>query len=717
MDQMDVSAIAGKLIDPNVNGWAQEATLRKVTKLLSKQTAQVEDSTDDIVDAIYDSSTANSAAFDKLRHQIERTNRQVKNSSNSGDSSSGISELFSEGIKKATGLLGMFAKALSSIGGFIVNSVITAFKLLKDHIIAIVDTFMDLAEYGFTAGQSMSEFAGYAGISGLGLRDFAEITKQHASVVQLMTTKIGDGVKRFSGFTRQVNTAITNVGVLGMTTKETAEYAADYLEIQRRAGLLNSRTEKQQRDSAVEFIKNMNAYTKIMGKSRKQIAKDAAEMLSVPEMSGYLATASEASRKSAEQASTQLASLQDSNGIFTKMYQSALITGRTVTDGTSAWAAMIPGVDSAIKEMATATRNGADTSKATEHLVKSLSKVTDDQIKTITVQAATGNENVQALMATIGAYRNMTAQQKKDMFDNTAKQSKMAQAISQINRILEGLQNKLVGLFDLTILNYIEKNLDGLAGIIGSVASRISAYFDDLINAYQNDPQALLTQFWEDATKSIGDVLVPMLKKLGGYIVDTITPGINSASEASMNLDDTLNKFKKGDANLGDVREAMIELKNEGGKLTRQQTEMLKSMGDKKIFESDEHGDYRSITNLWGDFDKVSPIELANRMNVVDAAQPKLQTVSKPNKLKEEKVVKRPVKKEEHKQVHHKEDAQKKQNEKAKSSFNTKVDSHLSGVGTQLDSLKELLQTVIENTGNTATNTAKMSKNNNSLMP
>ncbi len=155
------------------------------------------------------------------------------------------------------------------------------------------ETMTQLYESGVRFNGGIIELQRSLAQTGMTLEQVSKIGEQYATI---MMTKGMTGMRSILAGTDQ---AIGGLEKFALTTADAAEYAAEYLETQRLAGVLTAFTEKQQSKMLAENIQRLTEYSKALGVSRKEMLAAGKDMLTSADVQRRLANMSEEERKKA----------------------------------------------------------------------------------------------------------------------------------------------------------------------------------------------------------------------------------------------------------------------------------------------------------------------------------------------------------------------------------------------------------------------------------
>ena len=136
-----------------------------------------------------------------------------------------------------------------------------------------VDAFRQLASVGAVSSVDINQFRVVAGQAGLDLAQLSDITASLGPILAKFGGDAATGATRFATLIQ----GLTDSGVrdsfinLGFTTKDIAEGAADYLEIQTQLGRSQQMTDMQLRVGAGEFLTQLDGLARLTGQQRDAI--------------------------------------------------------------------------------------------------------------------------------------------------------------------------------------------------------------------------------------------------------------------------------------------------------------------------------------------------------------------------------------------------------------------------------------------------------------
>jgi hypothetical protein len=231
------------------------------------------------------------AGFDKLGGPLKSFGKSLKNSSTAF-----------KGTLAGIGLLG------AAIGKYIksVNQSVTVLRGLADSGVQFQGSFV--------------EVSGALATTGLTLEHFGEMADKYARVMGQ------NGLQGLLKLTTATEDAAGGFSRFGLTTAEATEYAAEYLDQQRMAGVFGKASEAQQAQALQKNIERLTAYSKVLNVSRKDLQDASREMLSNADLQAELFSMAPEQRAAAQAAFAETAQS------FAAMGPAGLEMGKIFTD-------------------------------------------------------------------------------------------------------------------------------------------------------------------------------------------------------------------------------------------------------------------------------------------------------------------------------------------------------------------------------------------------
>lgn len=188
-------------------------------------------------------------------------------------------------FQKLSNVAGVLAKNLNTISfsaiGIFGIALGSATMVVSTFIDAFTDTskvYLGLNESGVRLTTGLSGLRNAATNSLLSLDDFGNIVRKNSALVNSFGK---NGLMAFSNILR----ASEEYGIqFGYSIEESAEHTAEYLDMLRRQGILARMSEPEMLRRNKDYLKNLDQFSKILGKSRDQIAAEMKAVLTRPDI-------------------------------------------------------------------------------------------------------------------------------------------------------------------------------------------------------------------------------------------------------------------------------------------------------------------------------------------------------------------------------------------------------------------------------------------------
>jgi hypothetical protein len=157
-----------------------------------------------------------------------------------------------------------------SISAFTDN--VKGLGLIGNRLDVNIETFRQLSQTGANFGKSIVDLRLAAGEAALPLDDFAKLVAGNSNNLAALfgsTTKGAKEIATLGRITREVG--IDRLAPLGFTVDEINETLLLNLDSQRRTGVLDQLTNKQRRNSAIDFAEELDRLAKLTGAQRDEL--------------------------------------------------------------------------------------------------------------------------------------------------------------------------------------------------------------------------------------------------------------------------------------------------------------------------------------------------------------------------------------------------------------------------------------------------------------
>ena len=387
-------------------------------------------------------------------------------------------------------------------------------------LIGVVDnniaTFREMSQVGADFGDSIFGAKLAATQAGLSLETFQNVVTSNSQALALFAGGASEGAKRFANISGMIQKNFgPQFSKLGMTMEETAEYTADYLELQTRLGRSQRMTDAQLSQGVANTVMEIDKLARVTGKRRDQIMKEMKDNMEDKRLKLIFNTMDQAAQ-------------QNLNGVLTMMDTASpdlknAITEMVATGGVplNAMGQDLIRLNPNLAAMSAGLKDG---SVSQEEFMAEIRKtaemadnLTDAQKQQYSTLAAMGSEVGSAIIEIIGmknAGKALTQAQKDQLAAFEAREK----ATADFERVLQETKNKIMdALINSGVVDTIATMMGDFTAWLGSpdgikrieeFTTTLSTKFKELLEAFKSGN---LMQY-------VKDMLATGLSGLGGMI-------------------------------------------------------------------------------------------------------------------------------------------------------------------------------------------------------
>jgi len=183
-----------------------------------------------------------------------------------------------------------------------------------------VSVLRNLSDSGVQFQGSFVEVSRSLAVTGISLEQFGEMADKYARVMGQ------NGLQGLLDLTKATEASAGNFHKFGLTTAEATEYAAEFLDQQRMAGVFGKASQANQAAALQSNIERLTAYSKVLNVSRKDLQDASREMLSNADLQAELFSMAPKERMAAQAAFAETAQS------FAAMGPAGLEMGKIFTD-------------------------------------------------------------------------------------------------------------------------------------------------------------------------------------------------------------------------------------------------------------------------------------------------------------------------------------------------------------------------------------------------
>jgi hypothetical protein len=178
------------------------------------------------------------------------------------------------GLKAGVGdFANVLDDAANVTGNLYIKALTQSFKLLALMVDKQVDNFKQMSEVGIQFSDGLFTTRELALQAGLTLDAFSDAVATSADSLALLSGSVRGGTERFASISKLFQNEFSGQAAgLGMTFEETTGLLTDYIEIQTAVGKSQFMSNRQLVNGAKAFSLELDLFSSITGKQRKQIA-------------------------------------------------------------------------------------------------------------------------------------------------------------------------------------------------------------------------------------------------------------------------------------------------------------------------------------------------------------------------------------------------------------------------------------------------------------
>lgn len=485
---------------PGVNQWATETTTADILKTLVKLHKLTEEQAKALKDLGKSGSGGGSQSISDMEKALKDLERETREQADVTEDTTKKTKDFGDTlISVAKNVAGGIISAVGTFAGALTNQL--------GMMLEINQAGMNLVSSVDGVASGLGTFSNAAMTANLSFKELNEIQKKYGNTLNVY------GVQKFAAASKTFSDKMVS---LGATSEESAEFLADYLDLNRQVQLTNSQNLAKQTQQSMTLFENFDGMSKVLGISKQQMLDNvAASIKASTATSFYLQSAGEG----VNNAFMNLGSVV--SGPETEQLRNALFDlGSEMFTARSelfnAFAGTSAGAAQSFEKFRLEMQSGAAVSKNTSI----------DVLKKI----ANANEDVLRIMNPADSAQ--------------AKVWKMQAMLTLKNMEEEEKFNKM-GLDDRK--TYYEQQLKSAASF-SNAWKQITSVFERIIGGlFENGPFVkAISAFLAELSKTAEDTMPDITKALTSILLN-LTPWIGKIAEWIKSFNDTVEKTKDFD--------------------------------------------------------------------------------------------------------------------------------------------------------------------------
>ena len=471
-----------------------EQQLMDMAKASGKTTKELED----FEEQVEETSSALARGFGQLSQMVQGLGHEFLGGSTS------ISDFASH----ITGALSAIPIVGPLVGG--------ALQLLIGVVDQNIQTFREMSQVGADFGNSIMGAKLAATQAGLSLETFQQVITSNSESLALFAGGASEGAKRFAQISGQIQ---KNMGPqfskLGMTMEETAEYTADYLEMQTSLGRAQKMSNRELEAGIASTVLEVDKLARVTGKRRDQVMQEMKENMADKRLKLIFNTMEKGAQENLNGVLTMMGSASpDLKDAITEMVATGGVPLNEMGQDLVRLNPQLAAMSKGLKDGSVSQEEFMAEIRKTAEMADNLSDAQKEQYSTL---AAMGSSVGSAIIEIIGlknAGKNLTQAQK----DQLAAFESREKATADFERVLQETKNKI---YDALIKSGIFTEISEIMGSfttwlaspngtarIEEFVGTLSTKFNELITAFKEGKlMDLLTGYVKDGLAGLGGII------------------------------------------------------------------------------------------------------------------------------------------------------------------------------------------------------------------
>ena len=377
----------------------------------------------------------------------------------------------------------------------------------------------------------------------LALSTFTGVISSSATSLAVLEGSANRGARTFRDISEQVQENARNFAALGLTVEETAEFQADFLDIQTRLGQAQERNATVLGRQTVDYINNLDELSRLTGRQRDEISKSLQQETLDRRISALLTTLEPEARR---QLRTVTQTLEARSPEVAEAFREMVATGGAPL---SEFGQDLLRTNPRLGQMARGLRDGAVSAEEVMAEFRRTADVAnnmgDSQLRLFSTTAALGSAVGAAALemrgfTNIGEGLNEVQQERRDA------EEKGANALLAFDAALLQTRNEIIGrLIESNVFTGLEKRFENLMEKIsdnGEFLDRLADGISGVINWIDQWIFGLI-----EGEKDLDEVLSHIGEKMSDFFTAFFQKGLEALGTAISNMfSDASNLAKAG---------------------------------------------------------------------------------------------------------------------------------------------------------------------------
>lgn len=500
----------------SVPKWASESTLKDIKEEVTLLVNTITKKNEKVAQTKKQSAKNLKEFDDTIDDLIKDQEKQTKEVKKSSD---GFTKLTVIGGELKT-VFGEMITPLKIFGtAFTVGGVVGGFI---DYLKNSSQALLGLYDNGLAFTNSIGELRTAASYAAMPLDEFAQLMVKNSAVVKSFGV---NGGKQFGLLTKNTRDLVKAQGYYGLSLSQINEYTAQNLQVLRLTGALSKMSDNDRAASSARYIKELTAYSQVLGKSRAQLDKEVQDALRTPEALATLRTLGPQQQEAFRKTTAQISGMfGDAAPEFMKSFQEAALTPfGPSSEFSKELGRVAPELNVLYLNMAKMAGQGEDVTAYLQQFGAGLQNLSESQKQTLKqdiimrTSLATGAGEITNVTSAIeGISLNKL---NENLLDEPDKFSKSVNAISN-------LMGEIKARFSAIFAGFIENHQEFLNQIVDNLskaAEFLLRFVEDMMNPEKRD------KIFSELVSGVKSIVDTILHFISDYITQSLGLGTASA--------------------------------------------------------------------------------------------------------------------------------------------------------------------------------------------
>lgn len=221
--------------------------------------------------------------LERVTSSLKKSSKDIVSSIQKEDVAGAVSGLITS-VSTSVSAFGKSSKALAVLAAGLTGLGMAVSFVIKQ-VQQTTDAYAAMNQAGLAV---QGGFMGLRRATADGILTLDQLSKAVLKSTSAINALGPTGTQMFSRMSKNIYMLDDTAAKLGMNLDQVNDYLGDYLEIQKQTGLLNKLNEQQQQQAGIRYLRDMNTFSAIVGKSMKDIIESTKEFMKLPETQNIL---------------------------------------------------------------------------------------------------------------------------------------------------------------------------------------------------------------------------------------------------------------------------------------------------------------------------------------------------------------------------------------------------------------------------------------------